>query len=63
MTYEPPPCKFDHNGECLICDCTPKDCAWFRLLNRDFTYESEEELLAMFGLIKVDVTNESRPSQ
>ena len=20
------PCKFDHNGECLICDCWPSDC-------------------------------------
>jgi hypothetical protein len=21
-----PPCNFDHNGECLICDCWPIDC-------------------------------------
>lgn len=42
------PCNFDHNGECLICDCWAPDCAWMRLKNRDFKYESEEELKEMF---------------
>ncbi len=27
----PAPCSFDHNGECLICDCWPKDCEWRNL--------------------------------
>ena len=42
------PCKLDHNAECLICDCWLSNCAWQRLLNKDFTYESEEELKEMF---------------
>lgn len=42
------PCEFDHNGECLICDCWPSDCAYDRLLNRDFKWESEEKLKKMF---------------
>jgi len=28
---EKPPCKFDHNGECLICDCWATDCPFFKL--------------------------------
>ena len=24
------PCDFDHNGECLICDCWPSNCAYQR---------------------------------
>lgn len=24
------PCKFDHNGECLICDCWPSDCPFIK---------------------------------
>ncbi len=44
----PAPCNFDHNGECLICDCWPSDCALQRLFNGDFKYESLDELLLMF---------------
>ena len=43
-----PPCKFDYNGECLVCDCWPGQCAWFRLQKEDYTYETREELLEMF---------------
>ena len=42
------PCNFDHNGECLICDCWLADCAFQRLLNQDFTYETQDQLLEMF---------------
>ena len=43
------PCNFDHNGECLICDCWPDACAYVRYLNKDYKYETKEELEAMFG--------------
>lgn len=42
------PCKFDHNGECLICDCWLADCAWERLQRNDFRYETKEQLQEMF---------------
>ena len=42
------PCKPDHNGECLICDCWLSDCAWVRLWNKDFQYETLEQLILMF---------------
>ena len=42
------PCDFDHNGECLICDCWPSDCAYKRYINGDYKYESKEELEKMF---------------
>lgn len=42
------PCKLDHNGECLICDCGITECAWDRFLNMDFKYETKEELELMF---------------
>jgi hypothetical protein len=42
------PCNLDHNSECLICDCWPSDCAWRRMKNKDYTYESKEELEEMF---------------
>ena len=42
------PCDFDHNGECLICDCWPSDCAYKRYLNGDYKWESKEELENMF---------------
>lgn len=42
------PCKFDHNGECLICDCWPEACAYRRYLNGDYSLESKEELEEMF---------------
>lgn len=44
----PLPCKFDHNGECLICDCSPSACGWMRLWTGDWRYEPFEELLALF---------------
>jgi hypothetical protein len=42
------PCDFDHNGECLICDCWPSNCAYKRYINGDYKYESKEELEKMF---------------
>ena len=42
------PCDFDHNGECLICDCWPSNCAYQRYINGDYKYESKEELEKMF---------------
>jgi hypothetical protein len=42
------PCRFDHNGECLICDCWPSDCAYIRMINKDYRWESKEELEEMF---------------
>lgn len=43
-----PPCDFDHNGECLICDCDVVDCAWVRWKTQDYKWESKEELDKMF---------------
>jgi len=45
---EKTPCKLDHNGECLICDCWVENCAWDRYLKNDYTWETEEELKQMF---------------
>ena len=42
------PCDLDHNGECWICDCWISDCAWQRYLNKDYKWESKEELEEMF---------------
>lgn len=42
------PCKPDHNGECLVCDCGVSQCALDRLQAGDFKYETLDELLAMF---------------
>lgn len=42
------PCDFDHNGECWICDCWADECAFSRWKNKDYRYESEEELNEMF---------------
>lgn len=42
------PCKFDHNGECLICDCWPENCAYDRFINEDYKWETKEELEEMF---------------
>jgi hypothetical protein len=44
------PCNFDHNGECLVCDCWPSECAWQRYLNQDYTYETKEQLEEMFKM-------------
>jgi len=48
------PCKFDHNGECLICDCWPDSCAYERYLKGDYTYETPEEMQQMFGNTMTD---------
>jgi hypothetical protein len=54
------PCVLDHNGECLICDCWISDCAWMRLQNQDYTYESEEELKELFkDYLKNEEKNDS----
>lgn len=45
---KPIPCDLDHNGECLFCDCWISDCGWKRLLDRNWKYESREELIEMF---------------
>jgi hypothetical protein len=42
------PCYFDHNGECLICDCWPSECAYQRYLDQDYKWETKEELEEMF---------------
>lgn len=42
------PCDFDHNGECLICDCWASECAWQRYLKEDYRYETKEELEELF---------------
>jgi len=42
------PCDLDHNGECLVCDCWITECAWQRYLNKDYEYESKEELEELF---------------
>jgi hypothetical protein len=42
------PCYFDHNGECLICDCWHEHCAYQRYLDQDYRWENKEELEEMF---------------
>lgn len=42
------PCYFDHNGDCLVCDCWSSECAWQRYLREDYRWESKEELEEMF---------------
>lgn len=46
------PCNPDHNGECLVCDCTLDLCAYDRYKNQDYTYETKEQLEEMFKNIK-----------
>ena len=46
------PCNLDHNGDCLICNCSIDKCAWDRYVNNDFRYESKEELEKMLGVEK-----------
>ena len=48
LTMNEWPCNFDHNGECLICDCWISDCAYKRYLNQDYKWETKEELEDMF---------------
>lgn len=57
------PCDFDHNGECLVCDCWISNCAYMRWKNRDYKYESEEELEKMFneGAIHKENSNTNQP--
>ncbi len=57
------PCKPDHNGECLICDCWLDNCAWQRLQNKDFTYESEDELNKMFKDWRHPTQSEGTPDK
>ena len=45
------PCRFDNNGECLVCDCWPSGCAWRRLWAGDFRWESLDQLLKMFAAV------------
>lgn len=47
-----PPCDFDHNGECLICDCDVMNCAWVRYNTQDYKWESKEELEEILGIKK-----------
>lgn len=48
-------CDLDHNGECLLCDCWISECAKKRLIDKDYRWESREELLEMFkGLLTTD---------
>ena len=42
------PCTFDHNGECLKCDCWSQDCAWDRMNNHDYKWENKGQLEKMF---------------
>lgn len=42
------PCNFDHNGECLVCDCWVSDCAWWKMWGGDFKYNTLDELIQMF---------------
>jgi hypothetical protein len=51
------PCKFDHNGDCLICDCWISDCGYQRYLNEDYRWESKKELEQMFKDFTKTTTN------
>lgn len=52
------PCKLDHNGECLICDCWLSNCAWIRLQQKDFNLETEKELLLLLHKFIGKTSNE-----
>lgn len=41
----PMPCNFDHNGECLVCDGWPSECAWAMLVDGDFKKIPKEKLI------------------
>lgn len=45
---KPLPCNFDHNGDCLVCDCWPSNCAYKRYIAGDYSYESKVQLECMF---------------
>ena len=51
------PCYFDHNGECLICDCWIDNCAYQRYLKKDYKYENKEELDRMFKHLDDDISD------
>ena len=51
------PCNFDHNGECLICDCWISECAWIRLHKEDYRWESKQELEEMFKEHNIESSN------
>lgn len=42
------PCRLDHNGECLICDCFMEYCGYNRLKTKNYRWENEEQLKEMF---------------
>ena len=46
--FQKMPCRPDHNGECLICDYWLSDCAYTRYLNKDYKWETKEQLEEMF---------------
>ena len=47
-------CDFDHNGECLICDCWSDSCAYLRYMDQDYKWETKEELQEMFKNVKMN---------
>ena len=42
------PCKFDHNGECLVCDSWIENCGCRDFLNKNWRYLSKKEYEKMF---------------
>jgi len=52
------PCRFDHNGECLTCDCWPSECAYVRYVNKDYTYETKERLDKLFNMQTITIVIE-----
>ena len=50
------PCNPDHNGECLVCDAWPSNCAYQRYLKHDYSVETKEELETMFNKYKMNKT-------
>ena len=46
--HTPQPCNFDHNLECLICDCWIDSCGFKRLIHEDYKYENRDELIELF---------------
>lgn len=47
-------CEFDHNGECLTCDCWASDCAFIRMENEDYKYETAEDFERLFGVKQLE---------
>jgi hypothetical protein len=47
------PCEPDNNGECLVCDAWPSNCAYQRYLKHDYSVETKEELETMFNKYKM----------